>query len=211
MLKHALAEKWLEAEKVHSESHRQMGSWAEIEKTDPRVRKKQILGCMWVYTYKFDKHGKFRKCKARLVVRGDKQIKSGYEDTYASTLAGRSFRSLIAIAARFDLELIQYDAVNAFVHARLDHDVFMQLPAGYPKDGVIAKLERALYSLRESPLLWQRDFSSSLEEIGFQPMPHKPCCMVKDGIIIFYYIDDIVLAFRKDKRDDAAKLMRKLQ
>jgi hypothetical protein len=145
------------------------------------------------------------------VVRGDQQIKTGYEDTYASTLAGRSFRSLIAIAARFDLELIQYDAVNAFVHARLDHDVFMQLPAGYRKDGFVAKLERALYGLRESPLLWQRDFSSTLKEIGFQPIPHEPCCMVKDGIIIFYYVDDIVLAFRKDKKEEAAELMRKLQ
>ena len=62
---------------------------------------------MWVYVYKFDKHGRFNKCKARLVVRGDQQIKSIHEETYAATLAGRSFRTLIAIAARFDLELIQ--------------------------------------------------------------------------------------------------------
>ena len=35
--------------------------------------------------------------------------------------------------------------------------------------------------------------------------------MVKDGIIIFYYVDDIVLAFRKDKKEKAAELMWKLQ
>ena len=30
---------------------------------------------------------------------------------------------MMAIAARFDLELIQYDAVNAFVHASLCYDL----------------------------------------------------------------------------------------
>jgi hypothetical protein len=37
------------------------------------------------------------------------------ESIYAATLAARSFRTFMAIAARFDLELKQYDVVNAFV------------------------------------------------------------------------------------------------
>ena len=39
--------------------------------------------------------------KARLVVRGDQQVKGALENTYASTLTGKSFRTLVAIAARF--------------------------------------------------------------------------------------------------------------
>ena len=65
---------------------------------------------MWLYVYKFDKRGRLAKCKARLVVRGDQQAKSTIGDTYAATLAARSFRVFMAIAARFDLEMIQYDA-----------------------------------------------------------------------------------------------------
>ena len=61
---------------------------------------------MWVVIYKFDKHGHFKKCKAHLVVQGDQEVKSQTEDTYVATLAGRLFRVLMAIAARFDLELI---------------------------------------------------------------------------------------------------------
>jgi len=53
-----------------------MRSWTEIDKGDPRIKGKQILDCMWVYIYKFDKHGRFQKCKARLVIRGDQQAKS---------------------------------------------------------------------------------------------------------------------------------------
>ena len=55
------------------------------------------------------------KCKARLVVRKDQQLKTVIGNTYAATLAVRSLRNLIATVARFDLELIQYDEMNAFV------------------------------------------------------------------------------------------------
>ena len=76
------------------------------------------------------------------------------ESNYTAILAGRSFRMLIAIAARFDLELLQYDAVNAFVNAKLEEDVFMKMPPGYRRNGTILKLNKALYGLQKSPLLW---------------------------------------------------------
>lgn len=84
---------------------------------------------------------------ARLVVGGDQQGRLTDQDTYAATLAGRSFRMLMAIAARFDLELIQYDAVNAFVNAHLDEVVFMRMPPGYQEQDTIFRLRKALYGL----------------------------------------------------------------
>jgi len=78
----------------------------EISLRDLQVKGYRVLDCKWVYVYKFDKHGRFTKMKAQLVVRGDQQAKSPTENTYTATLAGRSFRTLIAIAARFDLEFI---------------------------------------------------------------------------------------------------------
>src|SRR5437763_6456206 len=166
---------------------------------------------MWVYIYKFDKHGRFQKCKARLVVRGDQQAKSRTEDTYAATLAGRSFRVLMAIAARFDLELIQYDVVNAFANAELPYDMFMSLLQGYRKPGKILKLNKALYGLRGSPILWQRELSSTLRSLGFQPIPHEPCCFAKNGILVFFYVDDIVLAYRKAQESLANELISALK
>ena len=136
-----------QTELEHLKSHEIMKSWLEISSRDPQVKGHKVLDCKWVYVYKFDKHGRFLKTKARLVVRGDQQAKSLTESTYAATLAGRSFRTLIAIAARFDLELIQYDAVNAFVNATLEEDVFMKMPPGYRRTGMILKLNKVLYGL----------------------------------------------------------------
>ena len=73
----------------------------------------------------------------------------------------------MAIAARFDLELIQYDVVNAFANAGLPYDVFMSLPQGYQKPGKVLKLNKALYRLWGSPLLWQRELSSILRSLEF--------------------------------------------
>ncbi|KAF4474070.1 Retrovirus-related Pol polyprotein from transposon TNT [Colletotrichum fructicola Nara gc5] len=199
------------AEQEHLRSHSEMRSWIEINRQDSRAKDCQVLDCMWVYVYKFDKHGRFQKGKARLVVRGDQQAKPVNEETYAATLAGRSFRTLMAIAARFDLELIQYDAVNAFVNARLDTNVFMRMPPGYRKPGIILMLQKALYGLRESPLLWQRDLTATLKEIGFESVPHEPCCMTRGSIIIFFYVDDIVLAYRKQKENEVQKVTTELR
>jgi hypothetical protein len=194
---HPFGDLFVQAELKHLQTHKEMQSWTEIDRSNPTVRGKQVIQCMWVYTYKFDKHGRFQKCKARLVVRGDQQRGLRTEDTYAATLAGRSFRVLMAIAARFDLELIQYDVVNAFVNAKLLDAVFMTLPPGYRKPGKVLLLHKALYGLRISPLLWQKELSSTLRTAGYQPIPHEPCCFAKDGILIFFYVDDIVIAYRK--------------
>ena len=208
---HILGEAFKQAELDHLSSHAQMQTWSEVAKSDPMMKDHQILDCMWVYVYKFNKHGRLEKCKARLVVRGDQQAKSMVGNTYAATLAARSFRIFMAIAARFDLELMQYDAVNAFVHAKLDEKICMKMPHGYKKPGVILKLNRALYGLRRSPILWQRTFHSALVDIGFKPVPHEHCCLTHNGILIFFYVDDIVIAFRKNDESVVHRLLSKLK
>src|SRR5437763_15130373 len=149
------------------------------------------------------------KFKFRVTV--GQEAKSRTEDTYAATLAGRSFRVLMAIAARFDLELIQYDVVNAFANAELPYDVFMSLPQGYRKPGKILKLNKALYGLRGSPILWQRELGSALRSLGFQLIPHEPCCFAKDGILVFFFVDDITLPYRKTQESLANELISALK
>jgi hypothetical protein len=197
---HSYRELFVAAEKDHLKSHKEMKSWIQVPHTT--AGKQQILDCMWVYIYKFDKHGYLQKAKARLVVRGDQQTQSP-ENTYAATLAGRSFKTLIAIAARFDLELLQYDVVNAFVHTCLPYPIYMRGPPGYRTTNSILQLKKALYGLKESPLLWQKDFTASLHEQGFRQICHEACCYVKGDVMIFFYVDDIVVACRKDKLSEA--------
>lgn len=208
---HPMGKMFQEAEREHLASHNQMRSWSEIPSKKIKRTGQQILDCMWVYTYKLDKHHRLLKCKARLVVRGDQQRNITSQDTYAATLASRSFRMMMAIAAHHDMELKQYDVTNAFVHATMDREVYMRMPRGYQKPGTILQVNKALYGLRISPLLWQREFTTTLKALGFQTVPHEPCCLIKDGVIIFFYVDDIILAYHKEKEQEAQQAIKSLQ
>jgi len=43
----------------------------------------------------------------------------------------------MVITAKFDLETVQIDAVNAFVHYDLDEVVYIKMPPGYMKQGKV--------------------------------------------------------------------------
>ncbi len=105
----------------------------------------------WVFKYKFDTDGYLVKFKARMCVRGD--LQSTEQDMDATTLVAKTFRALTAIAAAFDLEIWQYDAVNAFINSLLNDEIYCYCPEGFEKFGCCWKLLRALYGLKRSPLL----------------------------------------------------------
>ena len=158
----------------------------------PKTQSLKPLPLMWVFTYKFDTEGYLTKYKARLCVRGDLQDPT-HLDTYATTLAARLFRTLIAIMAAFDLEARQYDAVNAFANSLLDEVVYCTCPEGYAMTDQCWLLLRALYGLRRSPLLWLKEFSKTLKELGLQEVPGEPCLFTNSRLIVFFYVDDIVV------------------
>ena len=82
---------------------------------------------------------------------------------------------------------------------------------GYKEKGKVLHLYKALYGLRKSPLLWQRHFKSSLIKIGFNTIPHKPYCIIKEGVFIFFYINNIVFTFRKNKTGIVKGVVRELK
>jgi Reverse transcriptase (RNA-dependent DNA polymerase) len=79
----------------------------------------------------------------------------------------------MAITAAFDLEIQQYDAVNASVNGKLNEDIYGYPPEGFERQGSCWHLLRALYGLKQSPLLWYPDFTAALEELGLHPMPGR--------------------------------------
>ena len=152
----------------------------------------EVLPLMWVFNYKCDEDGYLYKFKARLCVRGD--LQESWGETYAATLAMKVFRALIAIAAAFDLEMFQFDALNAFLNAKLSRKLHCYTPEGFTdKYGELLQLLRALYGLKEAPLLWYEELSSTLKKLGLKPVPGVPCLYSNDELIVFFYVDDIVV------------------
>lgn len=155
----------------------------------------KILPLLWVFTYKFDSDGFLIKYKARICVRGD--LQSTEQDTYAATLACRTFRALMAITAVFDLEIVQLDAINAFLNSELNEQVYVEYPQGFGVHGHVLLLLRALYGLKQSPLLWYEDLTSTLEQLGLCQAPGVNCLLTNNWLVAFFYVDDIILLYHK--------------
>lgn len=167
---------------------------------------------MWVFDYKFDDSGYLVKHKARLVVRGDLVPPNG-KRTHSDTLAARTARVMFALMAYFDLDARHLDGVNAFLNSYLDEDevIYCHFPEGFKQPGKVMRLLRALYGLPRSPYLWFQELSETLKGLGFKPILEDVCLLSNGRVLIFFYVDDIVILNRPEHRDEAADIVNKLQ
>ena len=55
--------------------------------------------------------------------------------------------------------------------------------------------------------MWQKELTKTFKELGFREIPQEPCVMLKGGVIVFFYVDDIVFCYRKKDQEvvEAAK------
>ena len=206
---HPYGPQFLEAAK------KEIDTWIKMRAYDVVLREEakgaRILPLKWVFKYKVDSEGHLLKCKARVCIRGDLQPPT-YEDTRAATLAVRTFRLMMAIMARFDLEAKQFDVNGAFLHTLLpeDEQVYCELPQGFKQPGRIARLLRALYGLRRSPLLWYETLAKALEEIGLTRCTEEPCLYKSDKIWLLFYVDDFIILYRKEDEQEFQRISRAL-
>ena len=90
------------------------------------------------------------------------------------------------------------DVVVAFIQAHIDKDVYVKPAPGHdprdPKTGevMVYKLERSLYGLAQSPVLWYDTIDGVLMVIGFSPTHSDPCVYVHGSgetlIILTLYV-----------------------
>ena len=69
--------------------------------------------------------------KARVVALGCNQLYGiDYLETFAPVVKLTTIRTLLALAALFDLEVEQMDVITAFLNGDLDEVVYMMIPRG---------------------------------------------------------------------------------
>lgn len=198
MLRHRFAKEFqLTAVKKISEL-KNRGIYQLIEK-----KNQPKLPLIWVFKYKFDTDGYLQKFKTRLCVRGDLQITN--EETYAVTLTARIFRAIMTIAAAFDLEIHQFDAINAFVNSKLNDEMICEFFEGFRQPEKCWKLLRALYDFKQAPMLWYKELIIILKKLRLISMLGVHCFYANDSLIFFFYVDDIVMLNVKQNIDQLIK------
>jgi hypothetical protein len=80
---------------------------------------------------KFNLDGTVSRWKARAVLKGYAQREHiDYEETFAPVGKLETLRYLMALANRKDWNLRQIDFKNAFLNAKMDKELYMDIPPG---------------------------------------------------------------------------------
>lgn len=191
------AENWQIAMREEYEALMENNTWTLCDLPSGR----KPIKCKWVFRTKRDVIGHVERFKARLVVKGCSQRKGvDYDETFAPVVRHGSLRYLFSLAARFDLDIYQMDAVSAFLQGSLDEVVFMeQAPYFQDKDSpeMVCRLNKALYGLKQSSRIWNTELDKALKEFGLKRSQHDPCVyfVAIDGtlLILAAYVDDLLV------------------
>ncbi|KAK4402749.1 Retrovirus-related Pol polyprotein from transposon RE1 [Sesamum angolense] len=160
---------------------------------------KKAIGCKWVYKLKLKADGNVDRYKARLVAKGYNQIEGiDYTDSFSPVAKVVTVRLFLTIATSHGWPIHQLDVNNAFLHGYLDEDLYMLPPEGYSVEpGMVCKLERSLYGLKQASRQWNEEFTTKLQEFGFMQSSHDYCLFVKTTdsrlLALLVYVDDILL------------------
>jgi hypothetical protein len=89
------------------------------------------------------------------MLKGYEQIAGrDYNETYAEVMRSEISRLLLSLAAKYDWEVDQLDAVTAFLNLKVDREIYMWPPKNTNiSKGMVCKLNLALYSMKQSAKL----------------------------------------------------------
>jgi Reverse transcriptase (RNA-dependent DNA polymerase) len=118
----------------------------------------KALPLKWIYSVKKDMKGVIIRYKARFVVQGFFQIFGvDYTDTYSPVAKFVSIRIILALYVQLGLIIHTMDVDTAFLNAKLDENIWVQIPPGTKLatgDDGIYKLLKSLYGLKQASRCW---------------------------------------------------------
>ena len=146
--------------------------------------------------------GQIDRLKARLVAKGyTQQYDSDYYDTFSPMAKIAFVRLLLSMATMRSWPLFQLDIKNVFLHGDLTEEVYMEQPPGFVaqgESGLVCKLRRSLYGLKQSPQAWFSQFSSVVQKFSMIRSAVNHSIFYHHSstgkcIYLVVYVDDIVI------------------
>lgn len=185
---------WRSAMDEEIQSHTSNHTWDLVDLPANR----RAIKSKWVFKRKTDALGNIIRYKARLVVKGCSQ-KEGvdYNEIYAPVVRYASIRFLVSLAAQYELDIYQMDAITAFLQGELSEEIYMKQPDFY-NDGTekVCLLRKSIYGLKQASRVWNLKLRGVLIEAGYKSSQMDPCIFFKlDGhgmIFIAIYVDDVL-------------------
>ncbi|GAX76780.1 hypothetical protein CEUSTIGMA_g4226.t1 [Chlamydomonas eustigma] len=163
----------------------------------------KVIDTKVVFDEKVDEKGLITSLKARLVAKGFRQSKGkDYTEIWAPVSKHSSLRAVLAVAAAKDWILHQVDVKTAFLHANLDEELYVRVPADLQGGGGTFRLRKAIYGLKEASRAWYKHLKGIMEGMGFHQSTVDPGVYLKDAgtdqmVVAVTWVDDIVIASKQ--------------
>ena len=160
----------------------------------------------WAFKCKSLDDGSIDKFKARICSQGFREV-YGVHFLEVSAPVGKlkTFRQMMAEAARRGMQVSLRDISSAYLTAPLDVDIYMEPPEGTREidgdsghHGEVWKLNRALYGLRQSGRVFHLRFRKQLlHKFGFKASAADNCLFIKrrgkSKLQLLVFVDDICI------------------
>jgi Reverse transcriptase (RNA-dependent DNA polymerase) len=158
----------------------------------------KTIGCRWVFDVKSDGHK-----EARLVAQGFLQVEGiDFNELFSPVVHFESVWLILALSTLENYYCVSVDVCNAYLHGKLDEEIYMTQPEGFKARGQenkVIHLQRALYGLKKAGLAWWKELNFSMNKLDFKCLVSDAGCKdYKEIIIAIVYVDDAMF-FGKNK------------
>jgi hypothetical protein len=164
---------------------------------------KRTLTTKFILRPKYDENGKEIKLKARLVIQGYKQnYLEDFNEIYAPVSKLTTLRTFFSIANHFNMKMQQIDVKTAFLNAKLNDEIYIEIPWGIDPEEELEKLpsthplrinytgkahelklrvNKSIYGLKQAPHDWYNTINTFIiNQLGYKPTSADPCLYYKN-------------------------------
>ena len=103
---------------------------------------------------------------------------------------------MLGLAALEKWHITSLDIRNAYLYGKLDEEIYMEQPKGHTRDtGIVLRLWRAIYGLKQVGLAWWHQLNAFMKELGFKQLKSEARIFqygkVRTNIVVgVVYVDD---------------------
>jgi hypothetical protein len=223
VMSHEFCDDFIQACEKEMTEHRQNNTWRRLV---PRTSQMNVVGSTWSFDIKRDMVNRILRFKARLCGQGFTQIKGvDYFEKYSHAVPLEVLRLFFAVCANEGLEATEADYTTAYLNAKLDTVIYMRQAPGFELKDVdgnvvrgpngeelVYELDKAIYGLIQSGLMWEKEHHSTLISLGWEQCTAEPTLFRKrfddcpHTCYICTYVDNVFMGFPPGSKHRAVEL-----